>query len=60
MLDIKELGIRAKQASFSVARMRSPEKNAALLKMADAIDADTEIILAANQILQDLDDILLV
>ena len=49
MLDIKELGIRAKQASYSVARMRSPEKNAALLKMADAIDADTEIILDANR-----------
>ena len=49
MFDIKELGIRAKKASYSVARMRSPEKNAALMKMADAIDADADIILAANQ-----------
>jgi len=49
MLDMKVLGSRAKKASFSIARMRTPEKNAALLRMADAIDADTDLILAANQ-----------
>ena len=48
MPDMKELGKRAKQASYGLARMRSPEKNAALISMADAIDADTEAILAAN------------
>ena len=49
MLDMKALGLRAKQASYGLARMRSPEKNAALISMADAIDEDSELILAANR-----------
>ena len=49
MPDMKALGLRAKQASYALARMSTPEKNKALISMADAIDADAELILAANR-----------
>ena len=49
MPDMKALGLRAKQASYALARMSMPEKNKALISMADAIDADAELILAANR-----------
>lgn len=49
MPNMEELGMRARHASLQLARMRAPEKNAALLSMADAVDADTEKILKANR-----------
>lgn len=49
MTDIKELAIRAKKASQRLAHMRSTEKNAALLCIAEAVDSAAETILAANR-----------
>lgn len=48
MTNIKELGQRAKKASVALARLSTPEKNAALYSMANAIDAATDSIIAAN------------
>lgn len=53
-MDLRELGRRAKDASYALARATTDQKNAALLAIADAIDANTEPILAANCL--DLED----
>jgi len=45
---IHDLGHRAKVASRALARLSSDQKNAALLAMADQLEADAEPILAAN------------
>lgn len=47
-MDLRELGRRAKEASYALARATTEQKNTALLAIADAIDANTEAILAAN------------
>src|SRR4051794_23169081 len=47
-MDVRELGLRAKDASYILARATTDQKNAALLAIADAIDANTEPILAEN------------
>ncbi|MCY4064162.1 MAG: glutamate-5-semialdehyde dehydrogenase [Chloroflexi bacterium] len=52
-IDIKEIGLRAKAAAAVLARKTSADKNAALLAIADALEANTLSILEANQ--QDLE-----
>jgi glutamate-5-semialdehyde dehydrogenase len=53
-MDLRELGQRAKDASYILAHATTEQKNAALLAIADALDANTEAILAENCI--DLDE----
>jgi glutamate-5-semialdehyde dehydrogenase len=53
-MDLRELGRRAKDASYILAHAPTEQKNAALLAIADAIDANTDAILAENCV--DLDD----
>ncbi len=53
MVNLTEMGQRAREASRFLARASTSEKNAILLAMADALDANAETILAANRI--DLD-----
>ncbi len=48
MLNLNEIGARAKQASTRLARLSTPEKNAALHAMAEAIVTSAQAILAAN------------
>ena len=45
---IHRLGVRARTAAAELARRTTDEKNAALLRVADALDADREAIMAAN------------
>jgi glutamate-5-semialdehyde dehydrogenase len=47
-MNLAELGRRAKDASVVLARATTEQKNAALLAIADALDAHSEIILAEN------------
>ena len=47
-MDVRELGRRAKEASYVLARATTEQKNAALLAIADALDANSEAILAEN------------
>ncbi|HEX2905531.1 MAG TPA: glutamate-5-semialdehyde dehydrogenase [Phototrophicaceae bacterium] len=54
MIDLQDMGQRARAAALELARATTAQKNAALLAMADALDANAEAILAANQL--DLDD----
>ncbi|MCC6801835.1 MAG: glutamate-5-semialdehyde dehydrogenase [Anaerolineae bacterium] len=54
MMDTGELGRRAKEASYALARASTEQKNAALLAIADVLDASAEPILAANCL--DLED----
>jgi glutamate-5-semialdehyde dehydrogenase len=54
MIDLRDLGHRAKNASYTLARATTEQKNAALLAMADALDAHAEAILAENCL--DLED----
>lgn len=53
-MDMQALGRRAKAAAAQLAWVTTAQKNAALLAMADAIDAQADSIRAANQL--DLDD----
>ena len=48
-IDMKRMGSRAKAAAGALARKSTAEKNAALLAIADALEANTLSILEANQ-----------
>ena len=48
-LSTNEKLLRAKEASAHLAQLSTQQKNAALLAMADAIEANAENILAANR-----------
>ncbi len=48
-LDLLQMGKRAKAAAALLARKSTPDKNAALLAIADALDANILSILEANQ-----------
>lgn len=50
MIDLIELGRRARAASYRLARATTEQKNQALLKIADALEACTESILTANRL----------
>ena len=52
-LDLAQMGVRAKAAAAILAKKTTAEKNAALLAIADALEANTLSILEANQ--RDLD-----
>ncbi len=52
-IDIKQMGARAKAAAANLAQLCAAEKNAALLAIADALEANRLGILEANQ--RDLD-----
>ena len=47
-MDLCELGRRAKDASYALAKATTEQKNAALLAIADALDANAEAIIAEN------------
>jgi glutamate-5-semialdehyde dehydrogenase len=47
-MDLRELGRRAKDASYTLAKATTEQKNAALLAIADALDTNAEAILAEN------------
>ena len=49
-LNMLEMGKRAKEAAFQLAAFSTEQKNQALLNIADALEANTESILAANKI----------
>src|SRR5258707_13165103 len=49
-IDLKQMGVAARTASRKLARATSEQKNAALHAIADALDANTDRILAANQL----------
>ena len=49
-IDMLDMGKRAKEAAFQLAAFSTEEKNQALLAIADALEANTESILAANKI----------
>ncbi len=49
-LDMLDMGKRAKEAAFQLATFTTEQKNQALLNIADALEANTESILAANKI----------
>src|SRR5664279_1114988 len=53
-MDLRDLGRRAKDASYVLAHASTEQKNAALLAVADALDANVEPILAENCL--DLED----
>src|SRR5215207_8608547 len=53
MVNLTDMGQKAKQAAQVLARASTGQKNAALHAIADALDAQSETILAANRI--DLD-----
>jgi glutamate-5-semialdehyde dehydrogenase len=54
MLDLTDMGRRAKSAAQQLARMTTAQKNRALLDIADALEANVDAILAANR--EDLAD----
>lgn len=54
MLNLTDMGKRARTASYELAKASTAQKNAVILAIADALEANTETILAANR--QDLDD----
>ena len=54
MLDLTDMGKRARTASYELARTSTQHKNAVLMALADALEANAETILTANR--QDLDD----
>jgi glutamate-5-semialdehyde dehydrogenase len=49
MVILSELGKRAKMASMELAKLSTDDKNGALQRMADALEANTRRILDANQ-----------
>lgn len=53
ILDITDMGKRARAASYTLAALTTAQKNAALLTIADLLEQETPAILAANQL--DLD-----
>ncbi|MEO8611350.1 MAG: glutamate-5-semialdehyde dehydrogenase [Chloroflexota bacterium] len=53
-IDLTDMGKRARAASYELAKASTAQKNAVILALADALEANAEIILAANR--QDLDD----
>lgn len=54
MPDLTDMGKRARAASYELAKASTGQKNAVILALADALEANAEIILAANRM--DLDD----
>jgi glutamate-5-semialdehyde dehydrogenase len=54
MLNLTDMGKRARIASYELAKASTAQKNAVILAIADALEANTETILAANR--QDLED----
>ena len=48
-IDMKQIGLRAKAAAAVLARKSTADKNAALLAIADALEANTLTILESNQ-----------
>ena len=48
-IDLKQMGKRAKAAAARLAQLRTADKNAALLAIADALEANSLSILEANQ-----------
>ncbi len=54
LIDLNDMGRRAKAASVAIARATTDQKNALLLGIADALEAHTPAILEANRI--DLDE----
>jgi glutamate-5-semialdehyde dehydrogenase len=53
-INLTDMGKRARTASYQLARATTEQKNAVLYALADALEANTATILAANR--QDLDD----
>src|SRR5258708_14740903 len=49
-IDLKQMGVAARTASRKLARATAEQKNAALDAIADALDANSDRILAANQL----------
>jgi len=54
ILDLTQMGKNARAASYALAKATTAQKRTALFKIADALDANAESILAANQL--DLDE----
>jgi glutamate-5-semialdehyde dehydrogenase len=54
MINLVEIGQRARAASYHLARATTEQKNRALLAIADALEANTADILAANRL--DIED----
>lgn len=54
MIDLTDMGRRARAAALHLARATTEQKNAALLAMADALETNAESILEANRL--DLED----
>lgn len=54
MTRLIEMGRAAKEASFVIAKLKTPDKNKALTASAEALEQNTEKILAANK--KDVDD----
>jgi glutamate-5-semialdehyde dehydrogenase len=54
MLNLTDMGKRARIASYELAKASTEQKNAVILAIADALEANIETILAANR--QDLED----
>lgn len=48
-LNMKEMGERAREAAFQLAAFTTEQKNAALLAIADALEANTPRILEVNR-----------
>jgi glutamate-5-semialdehyde dehydrogenase len=53
-IDLTDMGKRARAASYELAKASAGQKNAVILAIADALEANAESILAANRL--DLDD----
>jgi len=53
-INLVEMGKRAKEAAFQLAKFTTDQKNDALLAIADALEAQTDAILAANRVDIDL------
>lgn len=49
MTNLENMGEKAKAASVALAKLRTPEKNTALLHAADALEAHMDQVLAANE-----------
>ena len=54
LINLAEMGQRAKAAAVELARLTTEQKNAALLAIADALEANRESIIAVNA--QDMED----
>jgi glutamate-5-semialdehyde dehydrogenase len=50
MVNLVEMGKRAKEASYALAKVTTAQKNATLHAIADALDAHSDEILAANRL----------